>query len=203
MGYLSARLFTWVAGADFYRLFHEEAVHTLPVGRGKSWLDVGCGPGLLVRLAEERGYEAIGVDSDLSMIRVARNNSRSKRSRTLFEVGNISDFPELNADVVSASSLLAVVPDKKKMLCALWGRVIPGGTLLFIETTSDMTLFAFKKVRNALPQKRLCALWLWSMVRGGRSIDAKIFETLPYESASYTPLLFGLVGVWRFKKAIS
>ena len=61
MGYLSAAFFTWVQSAQFYVDLHTQAIELLPTGDGKSWLDVGCGPGLVARLARSRGYDVLGL----------------------------------------------------------------------------------------------------------------------------------------------
>ncbi|HEY8708423.1 MAG TPA: methyltransferase domain-containing protein, partial [Burkholderiaceae bacterium] len=75
MGALSARFFGYVQDADFYRDLHREAVALLPPGAGKTWFDMGCGPGLVARLAHDRGYDAVGFDLDPHMVGLARRRS--------------------------------------------------------------------------------------------------------------------------------
>ena len=75
MSQLAARFFNYVQGAEFYRDLHQQAVSLLPPGSGSLWLDVGCGPGLLTRLAAEHGYQATGFDIDPTMIAQAKKNS--------------------------------------------------------------------------------------------------------------------------------
>ena len=69
---LAATLFTWLQGADFYRDLHRQAVDSLPEGNGKRWIDIGCGPGLVTRLAVARGYAATGIDTSAGMVKAAR-----------------------------------------------------------------------------------------------------------------------------------
>ena len=54
MSYFSARLFSWVQDAAFYRQLHREAVELLPRGSGQPWLDAGCAPGGTVRAEVDR-----------------------------------------------------------------------------------------------------------------------------------------------------
>ena len=111
-------LFTWLQGADFYRDLHRCAVQNLPPGKGKTWLDVGCGPGLVTRLAAEHGYRAQGVDTNPRTIKAAQRLALNHHSSAEFAIGNIAASP-LSADVVSAASLLAVLEDKLAGLHAL------------------------------------------------------------------------------------
>jgi len=142
MGYASTRLFAWLQGADFYTNLHSEAIAELPNGEGGKWVDVGCGPGLLTRLAAAKGYNAVGIDVDSSMIHEARKIVRNENSSAVFEVGDVFQIPAESADVVSASSLLAALDDKVGGFQALLKAVKPGGSLLIIEPTDRMTLQA-------------------------------------------------------------
>ena len=80
MSFIAAKLFDWLQGADFYHAAHRAAVEHLPPGDGKLWVDVGCGPGLVARLAAARGYRAIGVDRDRHMIAAACGAYRVTRN---------------------------------------------------------------------------------------------------------------------------
>jgi 2-polyprenyl-3-methyl-5-hydroxy-6-metoxy-1,4-benzoquinol methylase len=79
MSLASAAFLAWVQGAAFYQDVHAAAVDLLPRGEGKTWLDVGCGPGLVTRLASRRGYRALGVDRDAATIWAARRLARRDR----------------------------------------------------------------------------------------------------------------------------
>jgi len=131
-------LFTWLQGATFYRDLHVRAVAQLPAGEGRDWLDFGTGPGLVARLAAARGYRAVGLDSDARMIRAAQRLARCLDSPARFRTASVFEPLPAQAHVVSACSLLAVVPDRQRAVQALWSAVEPGGTLLIVEPTDRM-----------------------------------------------------------------
>lgn len=187
-------LFTWLQGADFYRALHREAVETLPPGNGKTWLDIGCGPGLVTRFAAERGYHAIGIDTDPQMVAAAKRIARREHSPAEFQTGDISTLPADSAQVVSAASLLAVLPDREAGLRSLWRLLRPGGTLLIIEPTRQMTSEnAARAIQNGLPSRRIVGLRMWANARQGNIVDPEIYEKLGATSGHVLSLLDGLV----------
>ena len=199
---IASRLFTWLQGADFYHALHEEAVALLPLAKGtEHWIDVGCGPGLVTRLAALKGYQALGIDIDAQMIATARRIGQQEGSTATFRVGTSNDIASASATVVSVASLLAVLPDPLHELITLWDGVCPRGTLLIIEPTANMTV---AHARNLLAQgvagKRRYALYLWARARQGRAIDPSLFERLEAQRRDYVPLLHGLVGAWLIHK---
>ena len=199
---ISALLFSWLQGAGFYYELHKQAVELLPDGNGKLWLDVGSGPGLVSRLAAQRGYQVMGIDSDTASIQTAKLIAVSQGLSIDFRVGDAFNLPPETADVVSAASLLAVLPDREKGLKSLWMAVRPGGSLLVIEPTSKMTTENAEKLiqKNDLPCKRIQALRMWASARQDNIVDPTIFESLGAGDVKFTPLLYGLVGAWVIHK---
>ena len=194
-------LFTWLQGADFYRALHHEAVELLPIGDGEPWLDIGCGPGLVTRFAAERKYRSIGLDTDLQMIASAKWLARRAHSSADFQMGDFTTLPAESAQVVSAASLLAVLPDREAGLRSLWHLLRPGGTLLIIEPTNQMTVEnANRAIQNELPQKRILGLRMWANARQGNIVDPAIYENLGARATRFQPLLQGLVGAWVIQK---
>ena len=194
-------LFTWLQGADFYYNLHKEAVDSLPRGNGKIWLDVGCGPGLVARLAAERGYQTTGMDADVYMIQSAKWIATRQGLSIDFKTGDAFNLPMESADVVSAASLLAVLGDKVSGLNSLWKCVRPGGTLLIIEPTDRMTNENVNQlIKNGLPRKRITGLKMWATARQGNIVNPAIYETLEADTVKFTPLLNGLVGAWAILK---
>lgn len=198
---LAVTLFTWLQGADFYRELHRQAVDCLPEGEGKQWMDVGCGPGLVTRLAAARGYAATGVDTDAGMVKAARRLAKWHRSAATFQQGDLQSSPAQGVDVVSAASLLAVLDDKQQGLLTLWNGVRPGGHLLIIEPTQKMSPEnAAELIRAGLPGKRLRGLKLWAANRHNRAIDPQLFQQLDVAEMQHLELLGGLVGACIFRK---
>lgn len=194
-------LFTWLQGADFYVDLHKQAVESLPTGNGETWLDIGSGPGLITRLAAERNYHAIGIDTDPQMVAAAKRIARRKNSPAEFELGDFTSLPAESAQVVSAASLLAVLPDREAGLLSLWRLLRPGGTLLIVEPTHQMTSEnANRAIKNGIHQKRIAGLRMWANARQGNIVDPSIYETLDAESIHFQPLLQGLVGAWVIQK---
>lgn len=202
MGYSSARLFAWLQSADFYINLHSEAITDLPQGEGKKWVDVGCGPGLLTRLAAAKGHNAMGIDKDPLMIREAKKIVRNENSSAVFEVGDVFQIPEQSADVVSASSLLAVLDDKTAGFRSLLKIVKPGGLLLIIEPTDRMTLeTANAIIQTGVHNGRINGLRVWARARQGRATDPRILNAPEANYVSFAPLLGGLVGAWTIQKS--
>ncbi|MBI5294483.1 MAG: class I SAM-dependent methyltransferase [Chloroflexi bacterium] len=198
---ISTLLFTWLQGADFYHDLHKQAVDLLPQGNGQLWLDIGSGPGLVSRLAAQRGYRVTGIDSDAASIQTAKLIAVSQGLSIEFKSGDVFKLPAESADVVSAASLLAVLPDREKGLKSLWSAVRAGGSLLIIEPTHQMNSEnAARAIQNGLPKKRIAGLRMWANARQGNIVDPAIYETLGAESIRFTPLLQGLVGAWVIQK---
>lgn len=196
-----SRLFTWIQGADFYRDLHRRAVELLPPGDGAGWLDVGCGPGLVARLAAARGYRALGVDSDGLMVRAARRLERQARSGAVFELRGVFELAPEASEVVSACSLLAVLGEKERALQALWSSVRPGGALLVVEPSERMTRANAEAVlARGLPPKRAGGLLKWAAAREGRAVSPRLYESVARRSLARTPLLEGLVDAWVLSK---
>ncbi len=200
---IGATLFTWLQGADFYRNLHQQAVDLLPPGEGKTWLDVGCGPGLVSRQAAAKGYDVTGVDTDVSMLRAARRLACWQGSSATFQQGDLSSLVAAQADVVSAASLLAVLDEPAEGTAILWRGVRPGGYLLLIEPTAAMSVANARQLMRTgkLPGKRLSGLKLWAGAREGRAVAADVFTPADAEQMQHIELLGGMVAAWAFHKS--
>lgn len=193
-----AALFTWLQDADFYRGFHAAGADLMGSGCGRSWLDVGSGPGLLSRLAAARGYVARGIDRDPQMTAAAMRLATERGVDVAFACADIET--ELTRgkryDVVSASSLVVVTADPGKTLAQLEALTAPGGRLLIIEATPLMTRWrALKMVLTGKLGERGYMLLPWAMGRSGRALPDSLFER-PSRPVTRHPLLAGLVNAW-------
>ena len=155
----------------------------------------------MTRLAALRGYQAVGIDTDPQMIGAAKRLAMDQRSSACFTIGDAAGLPKEAAEIVSAASLLAVLGDRPGGLKALWECVRPGGTLLVIEPTAQMTVEnAHRVIEKDLPRKRIDGLRQWAAARQGRTVDPHMYDTLGAESVRFVPLLHGLVGAWMMQK---
>ncbi len=198
---ISTLLFTWLQGADFYHELHKQAVDLLPRGNGQHWLDVGSGPGLVSRLAAQSNYQVTGIDSDGATIQTAKWIAASQGLSINFKAGDVFNLLPESAEVVSAASLLAVLSERETGLRSLWSAVRPGGSLLIIEPTDQMSSEnANRAIQNGLPKKRIAGLRMWANARQGNIVDPAIYEILGAKSIRFMPLLHGLVGAWVIAK---
>lgn len=203
MGFLSAQLFRYVQDAAFYRELHRRAVELLPPGSGRVWFDVGCGPGLVARLASERGYRATGWDVDRAMIEQARRVAGREASSVRFAIAGIdavASSPE-KADVVSAASLLAVLDDSTASIRKLLACLKEEGVLLVIETTPAMQpRAAWAVLRRAGFGGRNWVLLLWAWTRRNRQAVDLSKLGISGISVARTELLGGLVAAWVVRR---
>jgi ubiquinone/menaquinone biosynthesis C-methylase UbiE len=201
---ISSRLFSWLHRSRFYFQFHQEAARLLEPGSGETWIDFGCGPGVLTRLAAKRGYKALGLDLDQDMLRVAQQLTPEDYGASVefrqFDLFRSADhIPK--AKVVSASSFLPVFGDKKAVLQRLLHFVADGGSLLLIETNENCTPPNAFELFMADMSLSEAGLLLLGMVRNGksRSISA-IKEHFRNQAISKHTLSNGMVDAFIIRK---
>jgi SAM-dependent methyltransferase len=108
-------------------------------GKERRLLDFGSGVGLFLELAEQRGFDAYGVD--LSPESVEQANERLSRARTYF--GAPEDVPEIAAggfDVITLWSVLAHLPRPLEDFTKLRRLLAPGGVLLILTVNARSLL---------------------------------------------------------------
>lgn len=191
-------LFAWLQDADFYRDFHVAAAELMGPGGGRTWLDVGTGPGILARLAGARGYRVKGIDRDPEMIDAARGLAAERGSDVEFAVSDLAaeSAGGRRYDVVSASSLVVVTADPRETLAQMKALTLPGGRLLIIEASPLMT--RWRSVRlwaTGRLGERGYMLLPWAMARSGSTLGEHIMEGL-FSSLARHRLAHGLVNAW-------
>lgn len=204
MSKLGSKLFSWLHNSKFYFGFHQEVITKFPNASEETWLDFGCGAGVLTKLAYLKGYKATGFDYDLDMIESSKQNSISEEYNGInFYQNNLFDFQEnfKNADIVSASSLLSVISNKKEAIEILFKYLKPNGTLVLIESNKNLTFFNAVKYYFKNQVFSDLGLILWGAVRNGKSTANDFISEYVknLEFKKYT-LTNGFVDVFIIKK---
>ncbi|WP_070198404.1 class I SAM-dependent methyltransferase [Streptomyces oceani] len=122
-----------------YRLTMDSFSPVFTEGNKRRLLDFGCGAGYFLELAEERGFDACGVD--LSPDSVEQANQRLS-SATAYH-GAPEDIPEISAggfDVVTLWSVLAHLPRPIEDFTTFRNLLGPGGVLLLLSVNANSLL---------------------------------------------------------------
>ncbi|NUT41076.1 MAG: class I SAM-dependent methyltransferase [Thermoactinospora sp.] len=122
-----------------YRLVMESFTPVFDDGTGRRLLDFGCGAGLFLELAEQRGFDAVGVD--LSPDSVHQANERLQKAKAYF--GAPDDVPEIAAggfDVITLWSVLAHLPRPLEDFATFRRLLAPGGVLMILTVNARSLL---------------------------------------------------------------
>jgi SAM-dependent methyltransferase len=109
--------------------------------QGAQVLDVGCGPGTILRAAASTARRARGVGIDVGPVRIrlAQDKNADKRS-VEFVRGDVQElqFGSGTFDVVYSRMLLQYVPDKEKAVGEMVRVCKPGGTVLMQDLDGQL-----------------------------------------------------------------
>lgn len=126
--------------AGINQSFRTETVTHAKLRRGENVLDIGCGTGVLTRLAAAAvgpDGEVLGVDPAADMIRLARIAGHEARSTARFELAAIEHLPAApeTVDVVLLSFVIHCLPSdlKRAGLKEAWRVLKPGGRLVAVD----------------------------------------------------------------------
>lgn len=146
--------------ATCLRLLCDRAA-TLPAGRW-SFLDIGCGTGILALAAARLGARlAEGFDLDPAAVRVARENAGLNRplKARFFRVDLFKFTPLQPYDVVAANVYSEVLVQAARKV---WATVRPGGILIvsgILRTQTGEVQAAFDRLGAGLQTTRLRGKW--------------------------------------------
>lgn len=159
------------------------------------FLDVGCGPGRLLKVALERGWEAVGLEiSDW-----AADQGRSEGLNILNTTLPGANLPEESFQAVSMFDVLEHLPDPGSYLAEVY-RILSRGGVLIVETPNIDGLFAHHLYRGksdlVKPRAHIC-LYNPASIRklfaATRFTDVRI-TTFPYSRKFTLAYLKGLIG---------
>ncbi len=93
-------------------------------------LDIGCGYGDFLKLAEEKGWEGWGIEPSRDASETVRG---SLGQRILNQTIETTDFPDRNFDVITLWNVIDCLPDPLGAMQRIYEWLSPGG-LLIIRT---------------------------------------------------------------------
>ncbi|MGH3661201.1 MAG: class I SAM-dependent methyltransferase [Micromonosporaceae bacterium] len=118
-----------------YRLAMSSLGEIFQQGEGRRLLDFGCGAGLFLEVAEERGFECYGVDLSPDSIDQAKQRLRTEH----VHYGDPMDVPEIaagNFDVITMWSVLAHLPRPIDDISKLRSLLKPDGVLVILTVNA-------------------------------------------------------------------
>jgi len=127
-------------------------------------LDVGCGTGVLTRLAAQQAAEAVGIDAAPEMIEVARAKAARQGLRVDFRVALIEaiPFPDAHFDVAFSTLMIHHLPPEVKRtgLREVLRVLKPGGRLLVADFDREGQLGGLLREAGFAEVKALGRAWL-------------------------------------------
>lgn len=198
---MSTFIFLWLQNQSFYKTLQKSVLHPIkPTKENKQWADIGCSTGLMSRLAQKLGYRVVGYDINVFSLFIANILSIALKN---IHYEN-QDFTTLiqKYDVVSATSLLSVVDDKKASLNTLIALLKDEkSTLIIIEPTEHMSSTNVHALINDFKSWWYYkGLLLWANAREGKSIHISLYNNLENMQINHKYYLSSMVRVTYIQK---
>jgi SAM-dependent methyltransferase len=127
---------------------YEAVFEAVGLTSGTALLDAGCGSGLALQLATERGAVGTGLDASAALIDIARRRAPSADLR----VGELEDLPytEDRFDVATAFNSVQYAGDYPDVETALRGQESPGVLVMAARHAGEQVVA--EAIRGSLGQ---------------------------------------------------
>jgi 2-polyprenyl-3-methyl-5-hydroxy-6-metoxy-1,4-benzoquinol methylase len=164
-------------------------------------LDVGCNIGTFVRVAQERGWSAAGVDVNIEAVAFGK----AEYGLNLMTLDEFESEPEQMFDVIHSSDTVEHFTDPTSAMCGYVRRLRPGGLLIVstpnydsrlckifqLKPTEHLFLFNDNSIRFMLRRIRLEVIGTLVFDRS-RNISA-MFESTTFDKLPFLKWLFKLM----------
>lgn len=139
-------------GRDFSQLSTQQVQQLASMSgdesSNKTFLDVGCGSGALVRDMFHRGFTSHGVDPSDVAVQIARDSTVYNGEKIDFTIGSASNAPLATYDLVACKYVIAFVENRREFLAEVATRMNAHSTLVII--TPDATTLPDNKKNIAI-----------------------------------------------------
>lgn len=137
-----------------------EVLRRLELRAGEAVLDIGSGPGLLLRdlaLTVGASGRAVGLDMSAPMIEIAKHRCDGL-GQVAFEQGQAEmlPFPDAAFDAAVSTQVYEYVPDMALALRELYRVMKPGGRILILDTDWDSLVL---HTNDRARQERILKVW--------------------------------------------
>ena len=150
-------------------------------------LDVGCGGGQRLRLMQDFGWSAEGVDIDPAAVECARKQGLNVRLGKLEDQG----YPENHFDAITMSHMIEHVYEPLTLLAECYRILKPGGKLVLVTPNAES--WAHHLFRNAWvhldPPRHIyvfCSQTLQRFVEKALFKKIRIFTTLRWNDITFS-----------------
>lgn len=101
----------------------------------KKILDIGCGVGSLTKRLATRFPDAqiTGIDNNAVMIKKANELAAGNLKFELFDILQLSEYPEKNFELIVMNNVLYILDNKKQVLSSIKQLLSPNGILIFSD----------------------------------------------------------------------
>lgn len=96
-------------------------------------LDVECGHGDYLLVAQEAGWEAVGLDSDPEAIEIVRENGIEAHAGDFLS----ADFPDASFDAITMRNVLETLPDPAAVFAKAHRLLRPGGRFVVMTPNAE------------------------------------------------------------------